>query len=230
MISKVFSKVLLILLALGCCTTLSASDQGFIPAWQVGDSWRIQANYRDQTREDGAWLKPIVWQFEVKAEKQIEGQDCFVVYVTPSERPNLKVQAVLYLAKNDLRMVKTIDVFPIQGVAKARESVGNGEHLSPVLSNDSLIPYDLPMFPLDGARTDSDENAAAVGGENATTAGEFTFVEKVSQKWSPSADGQGFQVVIEDPSKGEIVQEWKAGRPWADSMTSENVTFKLLDK
>lgn len=205
-----------------------ASAAGFMPIWQEGDSWTIEARYRDLTKTEEAWLPPVRWDFSVRNRKSVDGVPCFVVHVTPADRSDLQVQAVLCLAESDLRMIRAVDVFPRRGQVEQSRRSADENRLAPLLRNGSMIPYDMPMFPLDAGDGNEVANAARIGAEKSTAVGSLTFVEDISQEWE-SLPGDGIRVILTNPvSDGQITQVWRKGLPWAESMTSHAVTYTLV--
>ena len=207
---------------------LARAAEGFLPSWQVGESWTLEARYRDLAKADEAWLPPIRWTFSVRNRKEIEGVPCYVLHVTPADREDLRVQAILCLAEADLRLVKAVDVFPGRGRIMKRERRGDESRFSPLLRNGSLVPYDLPLFPL-AAGGEERDNAAAVGAEKSVSVDGLTFVEEITQEWVP-VDG-GYRITLKNPvSDGWITQTWKEGLPWAESMQSHTLSYRLVQE
>ncbi|MBF0409371.1 MAG: hypothetical protein HQM10_18670 [Candidatus Riflebacteria bacterium] len=227
---KIFRSMLLValLFTLSVSTTAFCSGE-FMPTWKVGDNWMIEAKYRNLISQENEWLPPVTWKFSVRSEKVINGEPCWVLHISPVKRGKLKVQAVLFLSKKDLHTVKKIDIFPVKGKAQAKAKEFNAARPSPLFSDESMIPYDLPVFPLSAAVKENDANSTSVGLERAVSVDNITFVDKVAQSWKP-VNG-GFEISLHDPdAKGEIKQIWKENAPWAVSMNSNSVQYQLIQK
>jgi hypothetical protein len=204
----------------------AAEAEGFMPAWQVGDAWVVEARYRNLARGEDAWLPPIRWRFHVRSAREVDGEPCFLVHVVPLGRPDLKVQAVLWLAQRDLRPVRVIDVFPLRGVATARRREFDPQRLTPLFPEGALIPYALPLFPLAApART---TGPTVVVGEKSVAVASTTFVDRVSQTWSRTP--RGFIVDLDDGQPGgSIRQEWRKGLPWAVWQIGRAMEVRLVE-
>ncbi|MBF0545112.1 MAG: hypothetical protein HQM08_11785 [Candidatus Riflebacteria bacterium] len=221
--SKKFLILFSLFAILFSCTLFA--DDGFMPKWKLGDSWVIEAKYINLKDQGTTWLPPIRWRFEVKAQKAFNNEPCWVLHITPESRPDLKVQSILCLSQKDLRPIRVVDIFPLRGEAKSKTKNFEGARISPLFSDDSMIPYDFPMFPLNAAV--EGVGSAVVAGEKASKVDEITFVEDVTQNWAPTTDG--FKVVLQDGGgKGQITQTWKEGSPWATEMKSYSVVYTLV--
>lgn len=206
--------------------------EGFMPAWQVGDRWVLEARYRNLAEGEDAWLPPVRWQFHVRSTGEIAGEDCLLLHVVPLGRPDLKVQAVLWLARRDLRPMRVVDVYPLRGKATAKRREFDQRRLTPLFPEESMIPYALPLFPFCGAPADGTRRGAAaptvVRGEKARQAGAATFVDRVSQSWTLTPDG--FLVDLDDGGpNGPIRQDWRPGSPWAVSQTGRTTEVRLVE-
>ncbi len=199
---------------------------GFMPAWRVGDAWVVEARYRNLAMGEDAWLPPIRWRFHVRSAREVDGEPCFLLHVVPLGRPDLKVQAVLWLAQRDLRPVRVIDVFPLRGVATARRREFDPRRLTPLFPEGALIPYALPLFPF--AEPSHTTGPTVVVGEKAVAVASTTFVDRVSQTWSPTP--RGFVVELDDGQPGGgIRQEWWKGLPWAVSQSGRAMEVRLVE-
>ncbi|GAB4270787.1 MAG: hypothetical protein Kow0029_07880 [Candidatus Rifleibacteriota bacterium] len=242
-------KILCLMVLAAFCLSAAGSvwaQEGFVPKWNVGDRWTLEASYRDMRSPGEVWMPPLQWIFKVRAKKVIQDQECYVVHVYPKNR-SLKVQAVLWLAVDDLRPVRVIDIFPTsEGVKSSERDIDPGNP-QPLLAEDTLVPYDLPVFPLvkvpssvqnaDGFsayRSEGIEKKFA----KVSKIGGLSFKRIIGQKnKTPDkqyADtfaayrtgGESFQVELAEPrSNTSLIQLWQEGAPWA--ITSESVARKI---
>ncbi len=235
-------------LALVFCFALAAQAQssstGYVPSYKIGDKWLVEASYRDMKSPGEPWMTPIIWTFEVKNIKSVQRQNAYVIHVYPKNR-GLKMQAILYLATTDLRPLKVIDIFPVVRGVKHQEREFDPSNPEPLLSENTLVPYDLPVFPLSKASVQRADGfgAYAAAPENkkefakVKTVGGLRFKKSVTQqKKAPDrqhADslaayrlpGEAFQVELFDARAGQnLVQVWQEGSPWA--LTSESPSRK----
>ncbi|MEW6709401.1 MAG: hypothetical protein AB1403_06195 [Candidatus Riflebacteria bacterium] len=228
-----------------CSSPLSAAE-GFVPKWNVGDHWLLEASYRDMRSPGEVWMPPIQWVFKVRAIKAIADKNCYVIHVFP-RNVSLKVQAVLWLSVEDLRPLRVIDIYPTNEGVKSSERDLDPSNPQPLLAEDTLVPYDLPVFPL--VRSESSvQNAdgfnayrsepVAQSFSRVTKVGTLSFKRTVAQKnKAPEkqfadtfdayrSNSQNFQVELAEPrSNTSLMQLWQEGSPWA--LRSESVARKI---
>ncbi|MBF0408791.1 MAG: hypothetical protein HQM10_15700 [Candidatus Riflebacteria bacterium] len=216
---------------------------GFVPRWRIGDKWIIEATYRDLKSNGTPWLPPVQWVFHVKSIKELFRTNCYVLYIYP-KNPTLKMQAVVYLSVADLRPIKIIDVFSTRSGVKFKQKNYDVFNPEPLLSEDSIIPYDLPTFPLQTSSTQEADGKGISGYMQklgsilnfgkVSKVGPFRFKRSVKQTGKAPeqqyADavmvyrngGEAYQVEINDSqsSGGPLVQLWQQGKPWAISSTN----------
>jgi hypothetical protein len=172
-----------------------------------------------------------------------------VVHVFPGN-PELKVQAVLWLAVKDLQPLRVIDIYPKGGKARSSEKDFDLTNPQPLLSEDTLVPYDLPVFPLIKANS-AVQNADGFNAyRHEPKEKKFTKLKKISgfsfkrtigqknkkpeKQYSDTfsayrSNGQSFQVELAEPrSNTSLVQLWQEGSPWAISSESDARKVRLL--
>jgi len=238
--------VLLLLAALTSGSAFAADGEGFVPAWQVGDRWVLEASYRDLKSEGDVWLPPVNWVFKVRARKELNGQECYVLHVY-ARGGEVKNQAVLYLATADLRPVRVLDIFPTAEGMKYSERDVDPNSSEPLVAEDTVVPYDLPAFPITRANNavQGADGFSAYRGQSLAkkfakirNIGGLSFKRTVAQKnKAPDkqhADtfaayrsrGATYQVEIEESRAGtNLTQLWQQGSPWA--VSSENRERKV---
>ncbi|MDD2997439.1 MAG: hypothetical protein PHV05_00180 [Candidatus Riflebacteria bacterium] len=235
----------LVVMTSGSAYAGSPTD-GYIPTWKVGDRWVLEATYRDLKSEGEVWLPPIQWVFKVRAMKTVDNQKCYVVHIFPN-KGDMKNQAILWLSVDDLKPMRVIDIFPTNEGMKHAERDLDPSGEVPLLAEDTLIPYDLPVFPLNRANTAAQgaDGFSAYRGQAAEkkfakirNIGGLSFKRTVAQKnKAPEkqyadtfaayrSSGAAYQVEIDEPrSSTDIVQLWQKGSPWA--LSSENRDRKV---
>ncbi len=250
---SVFRKPLFVVLCVflaGSSVSWGQSDDrpGFTPHWKVGDRWVLEATYRDLKVPGEVWLPPIKWNFVVKSMKNVHRQDCYVLHIYPKNR-RMKNQAILYLSTLDLHPMRVIEIFPTPSGVKSEERDIDPFHPQPLFSEDSLIPYDLPLFPLirtdvqgaDGFGAYREPEKKKFDSVSSVSGFKFKFRKSVSQgnkkperKYadvfgSYKQKGETFQVELTDEStKNSTTQLWQAGLPWAVSSDSTQRKVKLV--
>lgn len=241
--------LLILAIMVSVAAVASSPQEGFVPSWRVGDSWTLEATYRDLKSAGEVWLPPINWVFKVRAIKERDGIECYVIHVYPAKN-ELKAQAVLWLSVADLRPVKVIDVFQTNdGMAHSDREVDAGAAL-PLIANDTMVPYDLPAFPLNRANTavQGADGFAAYRDQPAekkfarlTDVGGLSFKRVIGQKSKAPekqyadtfaayrSNGATYQVEIaEERSGARLMQLWQQGSPWAVSSENRDRKVRLL--
>lgn len=242
----------LVVLSLFCILTTFAGAQeqtaaGYVPRWKVGDSWVLEATYRDLNASGETWLPPVQWMFKVRAIKEVNGTECFVIHVFP-RITSMKVQAVLYLSTADMKPVKVIDVTPSKnGTVSKSERVFNSDDPEPLVTEGTLAPYDLPVFPLIRASVQSADGLDAYRGPRLKKffrifrIGGLKFKKTYSQRNKRPdrqfADtisayrrgGEAFQVELTEEHPNRVLtQIWQEGQPWALSSESNLRKVRLV--
>lgn len=226
-------------------------NDGFVPKWNVGDKWVVEATYKDIRQEGDVWLPPILWVFKVRGIKSLHRQKCYVVHVYPADK-NIKQQAILYLSTFDLRVLKVIDIYPTRDGAKAQERFYDPFNPQPLIAENTLIPYDLPLFPLLKPKLVQDSDGIFKGYRSKNLLrtipkiikiGEFSFKKVIKQNQKnidtkhyadqfraySSNLGSTYQVeLIDENNKDTLVQVWQEGLPWAISADSGLKRMRLI--
>lgn len=243
-----FKNLLLAALLLAICSGTLLADEGFVPKWKIGDRWILEASYRDMRSPGEVWMPPLQWVFRVRNIKTWAGQECYVLHVFP-KTPEMKVQAILWLAVADLRPLRVIDIYPTGEGVKSMERDIDPNNPQPLLAEDTLIPYDLPVFPLvranrslqnaDGFNAYRSEPVAKKFA-SVTKVGGLSFKRTTTQKnkmpekqyadtfasYRGGSINESFQVELAEPrSNTSLIQLWQEGSPWA--ISSESVARKI---
>lgn len=248
---KQFSLIFLlaVMLLVNVASFANSPSEGYVPTWKVGDYWTLEATYRDLKAEGEVWLPPVQWVFQVRAEREFNSIQCYVVHVY-SRKKSIRPQAVLWLSKADLRPVKVVDVFETpEGMSHSEREI-DPQQASPLVANDTIVPYDLPVFPLNKA------NSAVQGADGfaayrsqpsekkfakVSKVGTLSFKRVIGQKnKAPDkqhadtfaayrSTGSAFQVEIaEERSSTNITQLWQQGSPWALSSETRDRKVRLV--
>ncbi len=245
--SLVFGILLTVALAL---SNVALATEGFTPSWSIGEEWVLESSHRDLKSDEVEWQVPIRWNFKVRAIKQVQGVECYALHVH-SLNPDVREQAVLYLGKEDLRPIRVIDIFPSAEGMKHSQRDFDPNSPQPLLSDGSLVPYDLPVFPLEN---ESNRAQGAFGRAREAVAKRFArvrnvggvgFKRTVSQKnrqpkvnRANAAQGaQGLKAdakpvysieMSEERSTNDISQTWREGYPWSVAATKRDRKVRLI--
>ncbi|HPQ43689.1 MAG TPA: hypothetical protein PKZ42_05610 [Syntrophales bacterium] len=140
--------LVLVLSLLLCVSTLFGGTAGaaesFIPEWNVGDHWTVQAVYRTSPEQD-EWSQPVFWEYEIM--DRIKKGDAEYLIMEIRDRDGL-----LNLSSRLLYRVENLSLASVE-ITKLRhgkESVRvlTREETAPAVTEQTLTPYDTPVFPL----------------------------------------------------------------------------------
>ncbi len=240
---------LLLLAVMAAGEVFAGSDNGFVPTWKIGERWMVEASYRDLKSPGEVWLPPVKWVFKVRARKEVNGQDCYVLHVY-ARNGEMKNQAVLWLAAEDLRPVRVIDIFPTASGMKFSDREIDPGSPQPLVAEDTVVPYDLPSFPIQKASNavQGADGFAAYRGQalakkfaRLRKVGGLMFKRVISQKnKAPDkqhadtfaayrSSGATYQVEIDESrSNTSLTQLWQKGSPWAVSSESRDRKIRLI--
>lgn len=246
-----FNKVILLMtmmLLTVSVNTLRAHENSFTPQWKIGQSWVVDTSYRDVRGSSAIWQPVTRWVFKVRNIKDLDGVECYVLHVHSASRSN-ENQAVLWLSVENLTPLKVIDVYKnASGVSYSeRES---GEVAAPLFAEDSIVPYDLPVFPL--IRKEQDRSSGGDGVFNKRIFSKkrktkrFSFKREVTQtdklpersmtdsflsynKGCRLSSSQLYQVSVKEARTGlSMEQVWQEGMPWAVVSNTANRRSRLV--
>jgi len=244
-----FCLLIAVMLLTASAASANSPIEGYVPNWKVGDFWTLEATYRDLKSEGEIWMAPVEWVFRVRAVKQVKGIECYVIHVY-SRKKSIRPQAVLWLSKAELRPVKVIDIFETpNGIGHSERDI-DPQEASPLVADGTIVPYDLPVFPLNKANS-AVQGADGFGAYRSQASekkfakiskvGGLSFKRVIGQKnKTPEkqyadtfaayrSSGQSFQVEIaEERSSTNITQLWQQGSPWAISSENRDRKVRLL--
>ena len=135
---------ILLVFALIICSFQLAGADNFRPTWKIGDRWLVKAVYLSHMDKE-KWSGPVFWEYEVIG---IEGEDqkrCYILEIRDRDgRLNLNTR--LEYRDKDLSLTKA----KITKIRGGKELVRNLAFKGgiPVITEQTLTPYDSPVFPL----------------------------------------------------------------------------------
>ncbi len=122
-----------------------------IPGWQAGDQWQVKAVYHSSLKK-GEWSSPIVWEYRVISCDKTTSSGSRCVLDVKAERSALKLTAQLTYVRNVIGrhqtffMEKAVLSKMRRGRKMSRTLTCGNEF--PVCTEQTLIPFDTPVFPL----------------------------------------------------------------------------------
>lgn len=138
------TSVVIIGLLVGCLASFAFGGEIAAPTWQAGHSWTVKAVYR-QYGPDREWSTPVFWKYQIGESVTLDGEPCMAVAVN-SVHPGPELAARLLFRASDFSLVQA-------ELAKTRRGKTVSQTLSytggaPVKTEQTLIPFDMPVFPL----------------------------------------------------------------------------------
>lgn len=121
-----------------------AGADNFRPSWKAGDRWLVKAVYPSHTARD-KWSEPVFWEYEIIGLEGDEPEGRYVIEIKDRDgRLNLKTR--LSYSAGDLSLVRA----EISNIRRGDESVRvlTYDRGIPVLTEQTLTPFDFPVFPL----------------------------------------------------------------------------------
>jgi len=156
-IYKIISVILFLLII---PQILRAEKMIIYPAWQPGEKWIVKAVYHSLPNKD-EWSEPVFWEYKVTDIKENGTEKYYIIDVKASDNNNLNLTARLtyrteckkITCSSETSEKCNIPIFIKAEISKSRlgkESVNilEYEKYVPVRTEQTLIPFDTPVFPL----------------------------------------------------------------------------------
>ena len=134
---------LAVLLALACASPATGADT-FLPAWQVGDRWLVKAVYPSPL-DEGEWSAPVYWEYEIVGREDHGLESCYVLEIK-DQKGGLKLSARLMYRPEDLSLALAEITKTRRGKQVVKVLIY--ERGIPILTEQTLTPFDKPVFPL----------------------------------------------------------------------------------
>jgi len=130
-----------------------------IPFWKLGDQWRVKAVYHSSLSKNHGWSEPIFWEYSVTEHKKQNSKHFYIVEI---KSPDNKMKSEAHLSYQadcgkkpcGLSHLSKVELTKIRRGSPFLK-VFNYEKAFPVQTEQSLIPYDTPVFPLASPSSDT---------------------------------------------------------------------------
>jgi hypothetical protein len=132
-----------VLFIVACAPWATGADT-FLPVWQVGERWLVKAVYPSHLNED-EWSAPVYWEYEIIGREDHGSESCYVLEIK-DQKGGLKLSARLMYRLKDLSLARAEITKTRRG--KQVVKVLTYERNIPILTEQTLTPYDKPVFPL----------------------------------------------------------------------------------
>jgi len=121
-----------------------AAEGGITPVWRQGDTWLVRSVYRSYPDED-KWSEPVFWEYKIVGFEG-NGSDGHYILEIRNREGHLKLTARLMYRAEDLSLIRV----EITKVRRSEEFVKVLTYSGgmPVVTEQTLTPYDTPVFPL----------------------------------------------------------------------------------
>jgi hypothetical protein len=145
---RVRSKKTWYLLVLGLLFVLAfpsrGAAEGVTPVWKKGDSWMVRAVYRSHPAEN-IWSEPVFWEYKIVG-LEGDGTDGTYILEIRERESRLELTSRLAYRAEDLSLARA----EITRTRRGEESVTvlTFTDGAPVVTRQTLTPYDTPVFPL----------------------------------------------------------------------------------
>ncbi len=146
-----FCKILWLAVFFITCGTHFAQADMISPAWKIGDQWQVKAVYHSSLKK-GEWSSPIVWEYRVISCDEVTSSGSRCVLDVKAERSALELTAQLTYVRNVIGKRQTffLEKAVLSKMRRGRKmnrtlTYGNK---FPVCTEQTLIPFDTPVFPL----------------------------------------------------------------------------------
>ena len=134
----------LALLFIIVCSVQAAGADPFRPAWQTGDRWIVKAVYRSHLDKD-KWSEPVYWEYEIVGFEGDGSQGHYILEISDREG-RLKLNTRLVHRAEDLSLIRAEITKTRRGKEFVRVLTYEGG--TPVVTEQTLTPFDTPVFPL----------------------------------------------------------------------------------
>ncbi len=123
----------------------SWSDDLFFPLWKAGDTWLVEAVYPVPFETD-QWSEPVLWEYQVDDQGNTTSGDNVVLMVQRKDEMAAGPALRLVYSSRNHQLLKAEITKNRRG--KKILKVLNYEGKYPVKTQQSPIPFDIPVFPI----------------------------------------------------------------------------------
>lgn len=219
-------------LCLLCMPSPSRSQECFTTFWKVGDRWTVKAVYRVEGKADG-WSKPVYWEYEIRGLNTSGDDECFELSITPRSGQIVKTGVRMLIRCRDL--TPAVVEIPKNRRGKEYTTVIRYGGSAPVETEQTLAPYDMPVFPLCSSSSSAFRFMRSIGEG-------LQQVKKIRQdvqvRSEHAVDGEKivcderlFEVTCFDSNKNIMFQQyWCAGSKWPLYGWNRDMRYWLVEK
>lgn len=218
-----------------CCfsvfwvATVNARETMAVPGWAAGQSWIVAASYPDLV-EEGAWSAPVRWQYRVVADPENTAGETFLLEISRAETESPPV-AIVRLRRENLAPVSLET--RSRRLGKTLSILAEFEALRPLVTQGSMAPVDLPIFPIVEGAADAYQVSRTVAGDLirkremiVRTSAEDAFSSGIGL--SDAVDYLKVTVAYDDGTP-IFTQYWRRGALWPSYGENESMRYWLVE-
>ncbi|MEA2015072.1 MAG: hypothetical protein U9N38_07220 [Thermodesulfobacteriota bacterium] len=139
-----FGAMWLALLFVIVCSVQEAGADPFCPTWQTRDKWLVKAVYRSHLDKD-KWSEPVFWEYKIVGLEGDSSEGHYILEIRDREN-HLKLNTRLVYRAEDLSLIRAEITKTRRGKEFVRVLTYEGG--TPVITEQTLTPFDTPVFPL----------------------------------------------------------------------------------
>ena len=121
-----------------------AAEDGVSPVWKEGDTWLVKAVYRLHPDED-KWSGPVLWEYTIVGFDE-DGSEGHYILEIRNQKGHMKLTSRLIYRAEDLSLIRAEITKTRRGQEFVKVLTYHGG--TPVVTEQTLTPYDIPVFPL----------------------------------------------------------------------------------
>ncbi|WP_207680963.1 hypothetical protein [Desulfonema magnum] len=133
------------------CVSQAAASDVICPAWKIGDKWLVKSVYQSPLKKD-SWSAPVYWEYRVTGCEKSGSEDCYIISVKDHDGSlNLTAKLTYRLERGEKSFA--VPVLVKSEIKKKRRGKPITKTLTydkkiPIRTEQTLIPFDMPVFPL----------------------------------------------------------------------------------
>ena len=207
-----------------------ASADTFLPPWQAGDRWLVKAVYPSHLNKD-EWSEPLFWEYKVVAREE-HGPESYYILEIKDQKGGLRLTTRLVYRLEDFSLARAEITKTRRG--KQIVKVLTYERGAPVETEQSLTPFDTPVFPIHSPSSADFSVIKHVGNGLKATETVRQDVRKVSgtEELPGWPEDRELTEVKCSASDGTIifVQYWDKKLPWPVYCQNRNMKYWLVQE
>lgn len=212
------------------CAPWAIGADTFLPVWQVGERWLVKTVYSSHLNEN-EWSAPVYWEYEIVGREECGSESCYVLEIK-EQKSGLKLSTQLMYRTKDFSLAKAEITKTRRG--KQVVKVLNYERGIPILTEQTLTPYDKPVFPLYlPSSTDFSVTKVVSPGLKAT--------ETIRQEVRQVCRAEELPDWLEDQDLTEVrcsatngnlifIQYWDKNLPWPVYGQNRNMKYWMVER